>query len=132
MRGNSLICVTYLINYCPDIVFILDNNYKIAQDIALIHKYKNIHDLLEETYNKFLRDKDFDLKKVFKNTLKDVKIRREKFQKIVKKSFEKVINEYDYSTIKKSEDASLINNDEAALQAKLNQAYNGRLMVVPK
>ncbi len=117
-------------------VFILDNNYKIAQDVAVIHNYKQIYDTLENTYNVLLHSKEFDLKKSFRTTIKDVKIRREKFQKLAKKTFEKAINEYDYTTTvnKKSDEISLLDDDINTRNGKikLKQSFIGRLMVVPK
>jgi hypothetical protein len=131
VRGGSLICVTYLVNFCPEIVFILDNNYKIAQDVALIHHHKNIFDVLESAYNELMHSRDINLKRIFQKAMKDVKLRREKFQKIAKYSIEKVLGDYDYTTCtsKKIEEASLLANDE---MARIRQSFIGRLIVAPK
>jgi hypothetical protein len=125
-----MFCVTYLVNFCPEIVFILDNNYKIAQDVALIHNHRQIHDLLENTYNTLLHSRGFDLQKTFRKTIKDVKIRLEKFEKLTKKSLEKVLNDFDYTTVKKSDETCLISSDE--VQNKFKQSFIGRLMAAPK
>lgn len=114
MRGGSLICVAYLVNYCPEIIFILDNNYKIAQDLALIHNHKNIYDVLESAYNEMMQSNRVNLKKIFRKTVKDVKLRREKFQKMAKESIEKILNSYDYTTntTSKVEKVFLLADDE--------------------
>ena len=88
--------------------------------------------MLESAHNELMHSKDVNIKKIFQKSLKDVKLRREKFQKVAKDSIEKVLNNYDYTTSctsKKIEEESLLANDE---MARIRQSFIGRLIVAPK
>ena len=81
-KGGNLDCVRFLTNFNMNLVWVLDNSYRTAKDIALIHDQTAVFNYLENLTNEqqSLLGDNFD--KILKDSIHQTTKRKTKYENL--------------------------------------------------
>jgi GTPase involved in cell partitioning and DNA repair len=95
VRSRNSNSVSFLINYQPSLIWIMDLNNFTAKELAELLQYEEIHEILECFSNEFKKKfSTLDMFKIYMKETKRAQKRRRKYEKQMKRSEKLSLKEY--------------------------------------
>lgn len=94
VRSRDLKCLSFLLNYEPRLIWMMDINNVTARELSDQLDYEEVSRVLDEFYGKQMKMKSSRLHKFQMKEMSEAQKRREKYEKLMKNANKAMLDEY--------------------------------------